>query len=89
MCYYPVTVLTDDSVKEPSPDYICKVTEKVLNERSGDIYLLLKNDETLINIKGDCLYISVFNPDDDMIALFEKLSLSEGLFFRLSTGNKI
>ena len=84
MCYYPVKVFTDGSVKQALPDYICKATEKILNERSGDIYLLLKNDETLINIKGDCLYISVFNPDDAMISLFEKLALSEGLFFRLS-----
>ena len=85
MCYYPVKLITDGCEKEPTPDYICKITEKVMNERSGDIYLLLKNDETLINIKGDCLYISVFNPDDAMISLFEKLALSEGLFFRLST----
>lgn len=44
--------------------------------------LLFPDQDALLRLEWDCLYLSVYGPDEEMRALLEQIAWSEGMFFR-------
>lgn len=84
MCYYPISVQFGDWIEQPSPDEISKIINTIMGNHSGDVNMLFTNKNALLQFGWDCLNISIYNPDKEMCALFEKIAVSEGMFWRKS-----
>ena len=68
-CYMDISV---DGEKNPAPEQIRdKMTDK-------DAYIML--DDALILSESDDMYMTVFNPDKELLDLIRAISSSEGLF---------
>ena len=80
MCYYPISIYQDGWVGDPTPEQMVEMIDSIIEEHSCDMNIMIK--DTLIQFGGDCLHMSVYNPDEEMCVLFEKISISEGLFWR-------
>ena len=57
---------------------------EVEENHSGDVNILFPSKDVLLQFGWDCLNISIYNPDEEMCMLFEKIATSEGLFWRKS-----
>ena len=53
-----------------------------MEKHACDMNIMIK--DTLIQFGWDCLHMSVYNPDEEMCELFEQISVSEGLFWRIA-----
>lgn len=84
MCYYQVYVQKDEGVEEYTPEEIVKALNTIMENRSKWINLLICNKDVLIQVDGDSLHLSVYNPDEEICMLFEKIAISEGFFWRKS-----
>ena len=80
MCYYSVSIYQNGWIEEPSPEQMVEMIDSIIEEHSCDMNIMIK--DTLIQFGGDCLHMSVYNPDEEMCELFEQIAVSEGLFFR-------
>ena len=79
MCYYPVSVYSNEWIKQPTPK---QVVEIIMENRVGDINMLFTSKDALLQFGRDSLNICIYNPDEEMSILFEKIVVSEGLFWR-------
>jgi hypothetical protein len=84
MCYYPVSVQWGKWIEQPTPEQVTKIIDTILENHSGDVNILFTSKDVLIQFGWDCLNISIYNPDEEMCMLFEKIAASEGLFWRKS-----
>ena len=67
-------------IEEPSPEQMVEMIDSIIEEHSCDMNIMIK--DTLIQFGGDCLHMSVYNPDEEMCVLFEEIAISEGMFWR-------
>ena len=84
MCYYPVSVHWGKWIEQPTPEQVTKIIDTILESHSGDVNILFTSKDVLLQFGWDCLNISIYNPDEEMCMLFEKIAASEGLFWRKS-----
>ena len=84
MCYYPVSVHWGKWIEQPAPEQVTKIIDTILESHSGDVNILFTSKDVLLQFGWDCLNISIYNPDEEMCMLFEKIAASEGLFWRKS-----
>lgn len=66
MCYYQVYVQKDEGVEEYTPEEIVKALNTIMENRSEWINLLICNKDVLIQVDGDSLHLSVYNPDEEI-----------------------
>lgn len=84
MCYYSVNVSYEEWIDNPTPETVVEIMYKVIHNTQAVMDIVLADKNTLIQFEGDCLNISVYNPDNDLCELLKQLAWSEGLFFRQS-----
>ena len=84
MCYYPVSVLWGKWIDQPEPEQAAEIIDTIMKNHSGDMNMLFTNNDVLLQFGWDCLHISIYNPDEEMCVLLEKLAISEGMFWRKS-----
>ena len=83
MCYYRISVLiTEEWIEQPSSDMIVGFAEEIIQNHSGTINILFPEKDALLVVEGDCLNMTVYNPDDEMCTLMKDIAASEGMFFR-------
>lgn len=68
-CYLDITI---DAESNPSPAQIAKT----MNER----YVYIMVGDSMILSEPDDTHMTLFNPDEQLLELVEKLSTGEGLF---------
>ena len=81
MCYYSISILWDCWIEEPTPEMVVNIICEILENHSGTVYILFSNEDALLTFEWDCLHMSIYNPDEDMKRILDKLAISEGLFF--------
>ena len=84
MCYYPVSVFWKKWIKQPTPEQVVEIIDSIMDNHSGDMNMIFTSKEVLLQFGWDCLNISIYNPDEEMCELFEKIAVSEGMFWRLA-----
>ena len=84
MCYYSVNVSYEEWIDNPTPETVVEIMDKVIHNTQAVMDIVLADKNTLIQFEGDCLNISVYNPDNNLCELLKQLAWSEGLFFRQS-----
>ena len=84
MCYYPVSVFGKKWIKQPTPEQVVEIIDSIMDNHSGDMNMIFTSKEVLLQFGWDCLNISIYNPDEEMCELFEKIAASEGMFWRLA-----
>lgn len=84
MCYYPISVYWGEWIEQPSPEQVAEIIDTIMENHSGDMNMVITNKDTLLQFGWDCLNISIYNPDEEMCVLFEKIATSEGMFWRKS-----
>ena len=82
MCYYPISVYWGEWIEQPSPEQVAEIIDTIMENHSGDMNMLFTSKDALLQFGWDCLNISIYNPDEEMCRLFEKIAISEGLFWR-------
>lgn len=82
MCYYRISVQWGEWIDAPKPEQIVEIIDSIMDNHSGEVNIIVPEKNVLFQFGWDCLYISVFNPDEEMCKLLEQISFSEGLFFR-------
>ena len=82
MCYYPVSVYWGEWIEQPSPEQVAEIIDTIMENHSGDMNMLFTSKDALLQFGWDCLNISIYNPDEEMCMLFEKIATSEGMFWR-------
>lgn len=82
MCYYRVAVYWGQWIQQPSPQQVADIVDTILRDQSGWMDLLFPDQDALLRLEWDCLYLSVYGPDEEMRALLEQIAWSEGMFFR-------
>ena len=51
-----------------------------MEDEKDYINILIESENTMIAVSGDDLYMSIYNPNDKLMDLIEKLAGAEGLF---------
>ena len=82
MCYYPVSVYWGEWIEQPSPEQVAEIIDTIMENHSVDMNMLFTSKDALLQLGWDCLNISIYNPDEEMCMLFEKIATSEGMFWR-------
>ena len=82
MCYYPISVYWGEWIEQPSPEQVAEIIDTIMENHSGDMNILFTSKNSLLQLGWDCLNISIYNPDEEMCMLFEKIATSEGMFWR-------
>ena len=82
--HYDLCGLRGKWIAQPTPDQVTKIIDTILESHSGDVNILFTSKDVLLQFGWDCLNISIYNPDEEMCMLFEKIAASEGLFWRKS-----
>ena len=83
MCYYRISVLLKEEwIEQPSPDAIAAFVESIVQKHSGTMNVLFTENDALLVVDGDCLHITVYNPDEEMCNLMKNIAASERMFFR-------
>ena len=82
MCYYPVSVHWREWIEQPTPGKVVEIMDTIFEKHSGDMNMLITSKDVLIQFGSDCLNISIYNPNEEMSELLEKIAASEGMFWR-------
>lgn len=82
MCYYPISVYWGEWIEQPSPEQVAEIIDTIMENHSGDMNMIFTSKDALLQFGWDCLNISIYNPDEEMCMLFEKIATSEGMFWR-------
>ena len=82
MCYYPVSVHWREWTEQPTPGQVVEIMDTIFEKHSGDMNMLITSKDVLIQFGSDCLNISIYNPNEEMSELLEKIAASEGMFWR-------
>ena len=75
-CYYDLRISTDYGetwIENPDPGELSRASD-------SELYLLLPDEEALITADPGDIYMALYNPSDDLLALVRQLAESEGLF---------
>ena len=82
MCYYPISVYCHGWIEQPTPEQVAVLIDGIREKQVGDVNILFASKDVLLQLAGDSLNINIYNPDEEMSELFEKIAVSEGLFWR-------
>ncbi len=83
LCYLDMEVCVNNRwLKEIKAIELAMHIQSVLIARCGYINLLLTKENALIHISSGDLYITVYNPNEQVEQIFQMLVQSEGLFWR-------
>lgn len=82
MCYYPVSVYWGEWIEQPTPEQVVEIIDSIMGSHSCDMNMLFTSKDALLQLGWEHLNISIYNPDEEMCVLFEKIATSEGMFWR-------
>ena len=82
LCYFEFSVYKEKWLNSVTPKKLASVIKKVVTKQKGFIYILLSQNNILIEINGGDLHISVFNCNEKIESIMKALAISEGLFLR-------
>ena len=80
-CYYNIALSCDwgESLKEkPSPEELAECFAK--EDPFLPVYVILESEDTLLALRPDDLYMTVYGPSQGLIDLLSLLAGAEGLF---------
>lgn len=80
MCYYRITVHWGQWLEQAAPELIAEIVDTIMENHSGYLNMLLPDKNALLIFEWDCLNLTLYNPDTELIELAEQLARSEGLF---------
>ena len=84
LCYLDMEVCVNNRwLKEIKATELAMYIQSVLIAKSGYMNLLLTKENTLIHISSGDLYVTVYNPNEQVEHIFQMLVQSEGLFWRI------
>ena len=87
-CYYGFTILSDDHVKkDPKPEDLRKCVYNCYSRKTDGrkrINIFLNDARAMLILDGDDTYLQVYNADERLQRILEKLAATEGMFFRES-----
>ena len=76
-CYYDISIADADGAASVSlqPESL----EELLT--GGDaVYMLMDSENAMISFSGDDLYMTLYNPKEELLQMVSLLASSEGLF---------
>ncbi len=76
-CYDALRIVTEEGEETPAPEEL----DRRIAEGNEDLLILLGGD-ALVTLNRDDIYLSVYNPDEALLARIGKLAAAEGLFLR-------
>lgn len=84
-CYEDFLVFhsSGEWVNNPAPQTL----EKWVKGRKP-LFVLMESQDTLLAINGDDLYITLYNPNEEVLQLVSPMAASEGLFLWKPTSQK-
>ena len=85
-CYFDFSVSLNGGewAQNPKPDALAEMMYDYTAGgylAGGYIYVFIEAEETLISLMGDSLYMTFYNPSEQVLRLAEAIIQSEGLFF--------
>ena len=63
---------------------LADMVRKTIRSKNGFLNMLSKKDNMLLSVRGQTLYMEVYNPTLTAIATLSMLASSEGLFMRIA-----
>lgn len=81
MCYYHVSIQWEGWMDRPSPQSVEEAVNKIMDNHSGSLNILLPEENVLVVFAWDSLNLSVYNPSEEVQTLMQKIAVSEGLFW--------
>lgn len=80
-CYYDLQMSTDVEswILNESPEDLARRFEESAASHSP-ISILIGSDEALITFSGDDHYMTLYNPDEELLELVRQCTQAEGLF---------
>ena len=80
-CYYDLHVSTDGEtwILNESPEDLVRCFEESTTSHSP-LSIPVRSDEALITFSGDDHYMTLYNPDEEILELVRQCALAEGLF---------
>ena len=80
-CYYDLQVGTDGEtwILNESPEVLARRFEESAASHSP-LSVLIGSEEALITFSGDDHYMTLYNPDDELLELVRQCAQAEGLF---------
>ena len=80
-CYYDLQVSTDGEtwILNESPEDLVRRFEESIASHSP-LSILVGSDEALITFSGDDHYMTLYNPDEELLELTRQCAGAEGLF---------
>ena len=66
------------------PEKLAEMVRKTIRSKNGFLNMLSKQDNMLLSVHGQTLYMEVYNPTLAAIATLSMLASSEGLFMRIA-----
>ena len=80
-CYYDLQVSTDGEtwILNESPEDLARRFEESAASHSP-ISIIIGSDEALITFSGDDHYMTLYNPDEELLELVRQCAQAEGLF---------
>lgn len=80
-CYYDVQVSFHTGwVKNPLPETLTAWVMECTQGEKDYMNILLEQGETMVIVNGDDLYLSLYGPSPELLALMEQLAGAAGLF---------
>lgn len=84
MCYRRVAVSWNGWTDSPQPKLVASAVKELMQNHSGTLYMLLPEDDALLVLDWDSLYISVYNAQKQLRRLLKSIAQSENLAWRRS-----
>ena len=87
-CCCGITILSDDRIKkDPKPGDLRKYVYNCYSRKTDGrkrIHIFLDDAHAMMILDGDDTYLQVYNADEGLQRILEKLAAAEGMFFRES-----
>ena len=81
-CYHEFEIYHGEWYRKVLPDQLAEMIRKTIHSKDELLNLLSRQDNMLLSVSGQTLYMSVYNPTLAAIANLSMLASSEGLFMR-------
>ncbi len=80
-CYYDFQVsFQEEWSRNPLPKILAEWVFQCVEVKKNYINILIESQNAMITVNGDYLYMSLYNPSDQLMNIIEKLARAEGLF---------
>jgi RimJ/RimL family protein N-acetyltransferase len=83
-CYYDFAVSSDgeEPAENPDPETLSFMMARCAAAGRGFVNIFIPSEESLIAVNGGDLYMTVYDPTDELLETVKLLASSEGLFVR-------